>query len=151
MHGYLYRNYFFIAYMISIVMLVMLYVGGFPFGYSLFVNAFIWGGLLGGYLVVVYFRHRNVWLLFLNLRIAVFFSSCYSHFHLSFGCHPFDFYLLDEPFTGVSPILIERMMRAVREKKEQGRGVLLTDHYTRYVKMVADDLYELGDGYCRRQ
>lgn len=69
MRAYLYRNYFFIAVIVSSVLFGMLYVGGFPFGYSLFINAYIWGALVSVYLVFIYFRHRNIWVMFLNLQI----------------------------------------------------------------------------------
>ena len=62
-----------------------------------------------------------------------------------------DFYMLDEPFTGVSPVLVEKMIKIIREKKERGQGILLTDHYTKYVALVVEDMYELQDGYCRRR
>lgn len=74
----------------------------------------------------------------------------YLEFYMVFALDR-DFYLLDEPFTGMSPLLIEKMMHVIRERKEEGRGVLLADHYTRYLKMAADDIYELRDGYCRRR
>ena len=58
------------------------------------------------------------------------------------------YYLLDEPFTGAAPILIEKMMYMIIAKKNEGKGVLLTDHYSRYVKAVVDEMWILEDGYC---
>jgi hypothetical protein len=55
------------------MLLGILFAGGFPFGYSLFVNAFLCGGLVGVLLVQLYFRHRNIWVLLLNLRIPRFY------------------------------------------------------------------------------
>ncbi len=60
-------------------------------------------------------------------------------------------YLLDEPFTGASPKLIERMIAFLRKKKEDGAGLLITDHYTRYVEEIVDKTYELRDGYCMKK
>ena len=48
----------------------MLIIGQFPFGYSLFINAIIWAGLVAMLLLFLYFRHRNIWVLYLNLYIS---------------------------------------------------------------------------------
>ena len=38
------------------------------------------------------------------------------------------FILLDEPFAGVDPIAVEDIQRIVRQLKERGIGVIITDH-----------------------
>ena len=62
-----------------------------------------------------------------------------------------NYYLLDEPFTGTAPVLIEKMIDLIREKKKRGKGILLTDHYSRYVEEIVDDVYLLQSGYCRQR
>jgi len=61
------------------------------------------------------------------------------------------YYLLDEPFTGSAPVLIERMIDIIRQKKNEDAGILLTDHYSRYVARVIDEQYFLIDGYSYKQ
>ena len=57
------------------------------------------------------------------------------------------FYLLDEPLTGIEPILIEKITRLLIKEKEKGKGILITDHYFRYVNNIADKAYYLKEGY----
>lgn len=57
-----------------------------------------------------------------------------------------DFVLLDEPFTGLSPILIENLIEHIQEVKEEGKGILISDHYMRYVVEIGDAFYLLEDG-----
>jgi lipopolysaccharide export system ATP-binding protein len=58
------------------------------------------------------------------------------------------FTLLDEPFTGLEPINIERIIKVIMETKKDGRAVLLTDHYQQYVKLAIDEAYLLNEGQC---
>ncbi|MDP2208431.1 MAG: ATP-binding cassette domain-containing protein [Bacteroidota bacterium] len=59
------------------------------------------------------------------------------------------FVLLDEPFTGLEPIKIEKVVQLLQKEKENGRGILLTDHYRQYVSSVIDRAYLLNEGYCK--
>lgn len=59
-----------------------------------------------------------------------------------------DYYLLDEPFTGVEPFLIERLIEKILVLKQKNKAVLLTDHYFRYVKPITDIEYVLENGSC---
>ena len=72
MRLYLHLHFYLFAILVSVILFVTLLFGGFPFGYSLFVNSYLWGGLTGILLVVLYFKHRNTWVLYLNLRIRRF-------------------------------------------------------------------------------
>lgn len=56
--------------------------------------------------------------------------------------------LLDEPFTGVEPRLIEQISKRIVEAARAGVGVLLTDHYHQYALAVADDAYLMQDKQC---
>jgi ABC-type multidrug transport system ATPase subunit len=58
---------------------------------------------------------------------------------------PSQFCLLDEPFSGLSPATIERVI-AVLEKLKNVKGILLSDHLYRSVYTVAKKLYLLVDG-----
>ena len=58
--------------------------------------------------------------------------------------------LLDEPFTGVEPRLIERIASSIREAAESGVGILVTDHYHQYTLAIADDAYLMSSKQCRR-
>ncbi len=69
MRLYLYRHFFLFATMSTILFGFILILGGFPFGYSLFLNAILWGGLIGVGLLHLYFRHRNLWILYFNFQI----------------------------------------------------------------------------------
>lgn len=60
-----------------------------------------------------------------------------------------DYYLLDEPFTGVEPNLIENLCELFNIQKNLGKGILLTDHYYRYVTEIVDNAYLLKDGYIK--
>ena len=58
------------------------------------------------------------------------------------------FTLLDEPFTGLEPKNIERIIKKIMDVKKDGRSVLLTDHYQQYVTLACDDAYLLHEGRC---
>jgi ABC-type lipopolysaccharide export system ATPase subunit len=58
--------------------------------------------------------------------------------------------LLDEPFTGVEPKLIDRISDLIVATARKGRGVLVTDHYHHYTVPIADDAYLMLDKQCRR-
>lgn len=55
------------------------------------------------------------------------------------------FALLDEPFTHLNPIQIEKVKELMREEKKQ-KGVLITDHMYQHVVDVCDNLYVLANG-----
>jgi len=49
-----------------------------------------------------------------------------------------DFVLLDEPFTGIDPIAIQDLQQIVRTMKDDGLGVLITDHNVRDTLRIVD-------------
>jgi lipopolysaccharide export system ATP-binding protein len=55
------------------------------------------------------------------------------------------FALLDEPFTHLMPLQIEKMTELIREEKVN-KGIFITDHLYRHVVDLSDDLYLLADG-----
>ena len=56
------------------------------------------------------------------------------------------FLLLDEPFTGVDPIAIDDIQRIVKDLKDKGLGVLITDHNVRETLTITDRAYLLFEG-----
>lgn len=56
------------------------------------------------------------------------------------------FLLLDEPFTGVDPIAIDDIQRIVRDLRDEGLGVLITDHNVRETLSITDRAYLLFEG-----
>ena len=56
------------------------------------------------------------------------------------------FVLLDEPFAGIDPIAVEDIMKMVKDLKNQGLGVLITDHNVHETLSITDRAYILIDG-----
>jgi len=59
--------------------------------------------------------------------------------------------LLDEPFSGVDPLAVNDVQDIVRSLKEQGLGVLITDHNVRETLAVVDRAYLLCEGEVLRE
>src|SRR5437588_2069667 len=57
--------------------------------------------------------------------------------------------LLDEPFTGIDPKTIADIQQIVRDLRNQGIGMLLTDHNVREALKITDRSYLLKDGTVR--
>ena len=57
--------------------------------------------------------------------------------------------LLDEPFTGIDPITIADIRQIVRDLRNTGIGVLLTDHNVREALKITDRSYLIKDGKVR--
>ncbi len=60
------------------------------------------------------------------------------------------FLLLDEPFTGIEPLYIEKMMTLIAEQSSLGKGILITDHYYRYTSELSDYAYFMKNGDCHK-
>ncbi len=56
------------------------------------------------------------------------------------------FILLDEPFAGIDPIAVEDIMLIVKNLKEMGIGVLITDHNVHETLSITDKANILIDG-----
>jgi lipopolysaccharide export system ATP-binding protein len=56
------------------------------------------------------------------------------------------FILLDEPFAGVDPIAVMDIQRVIRYLKENGIGVLITDHNVRETLGICDRAYIISEG-----
>ena len=56
------------------------------------------------------------------------------------------FILLDEPFSGIDPIAVADLQSIIRELKERGYGILLTDHNVRETLSITDRAYLIYEG-----
>jgi lipopolysaccharide export system ATP-binding protein len=56
------------------------------------------------------------------------------------------FILLDEPFSGIDPITVEEIQRIIHRLKENGLGILVTDHNVRETLSVTDRAYIIFEG-----
>ncbi|MDW5378629.1 LPS export ABC transporter ATP-binding protein [Halomonas sp. HP20-15] len=56
------------------------------------------------------------------------------------------FILLDEPFAGVDPISVGEIKSIIRQLRDRGIGVLITDHNVRETLDICDNAYIVGDG-----
>jgi ABC-type multidrug transport system ATPase subunit len=57
--------------------------------------------------------------------------------------HPFC--ILDEPFSGLMPIHIEKLKELLILEKQR-KGIVITDHLHRHIREIADELYVLTNG-----
>lgn len=55
------------------------------------------------------------------------------------------FVMLDEPFTHISPLQVEKVKNLLLEEKSN-KGILITDHIYRQVLDICDNLYVLANG-----
>jgi ABC-type multidrug transport system ATPase subunit len=62
---------------------------------------------------------------------------------------PSPFCFFDEPFSGLAPVMIDRLIECMLKEKNQ-KGILITDHLFRHVTKVSDDLYVLTNGRTYR-
>jgi len=56
------------------------------------------------------------------------------------------FLLLDEPFSGIDPLMVEQLKKMIFALKEKGLGVIITDHNVRETLDIVDKAYILYDG-----
>ena len=56
------------------------------------------------------------------------------------------FMLLDEPFAGIDPIAVADLQSVVGQLRDQGLGVLITDHNVRETLSITDRAYILFEG-----
>ena len=57
------------------------------------------------------------------------------------------FILLDEPFAGVDPISVKDIKTIVRQLRDKGIGVLITDHNVRETLDICEHAYIIGEGH----
>ena len=56
------------------------------------------------------------------------------------------FILLDEPFSGIDPITVFEAQEIIRELRNRGLGILLTDHNVRETLAITDRAYIMAEG-----
>ncbi len=56
------------------------------------------------------------------------------------------FLLLDEPFSGIDPIVVAEAQEIIKTLKAKGLGILLTDHNVRETLAITDRAYLIADG-----
>ena len=56
------------------------------------------------------------------------------------------FLLLDEPFSGIDPIVVGEAKEIIVELRRKGIGILLTDHNVRETLSITDRAYLIADG-----
>ena len=61
------------------------------------------------------------------------------------ACSP-NFMLLDEPFAGIDPIVVNDLQELVKGLQQRGIGILITDHNVRETLGICDRAYILSDG-----
>jgi lipopolysaccharide export system ATP-binding protein len=60
------------------------------------------------------------------------------------------FILLDEPFSGIDPLAVLDLQKAIAELRDSGIGILVTDHNVRETLSVTDRAYIINDGVIFR-
>jgi len=56
------------------------------------------------------------------------------------------FMLLDEPFSGIDPIAVADIQEVIRDLRDRGMGVLITDHNVRETLRITDRAYIMFEG-----
>ncbi|WP_142783473.1 ATP-binding cassette domain-containing protein [Changchengzhania lutea] len=57
--------------------------------------------------------------------------------------------LLDEPFSHLAPLYIEKIKTLISEEKEH-KAIIITDHMYRHIVNVSDAIYLIKDGHTKR-
>lgn len=63
----------------------------------------------------------------------------------------YDFYILDEPFMGLDPHAIRRLLLLLQDLKENGAGILLSTHALDTAERICDRFVCLHEGKLIRQ
>ncbi len=56
------------------------------------------------------------------------------------------FILLDEPFSGIDPIIVDELKGIIKNLKKRNIGIIITDHNVREILDIVDRAYLLFDG-----
>lgn len=68
---------------------------------------------------------------------------------LSVIYHPSYFSILDEPFTALTPLVINKVKEILVKEKEK-KGFIVSDHLYRHVIDISDNIYLLSNGYVQK-
>ncbi len=61
------------------------------------------------------------------------------------------FILLDEPFSGIDPIIVDELKVIIKSLKEKGIGVIITDHNVREILDIVDRAYIMYNGRIAKE
>ncbi len=61
------------------------------------------------------------------------------------------FILLDEPFSGIDPIIVDELKTIIKGLKKRNIGIIITDHNVREILDIVDRAYLLFDGKIIKQ
>jgi lipopolysaccharide export system ATP-binding protein len=56
------------------------------------------------------------------------------------------FMLLDEPFAGIDPLSLSDTQQIIRQLKDRGLGIIISDHNVRETLSVCDEAYIINEG-----
>jgi lipopolysaccharide export system ATP-binding protein len=56
------------------------------------------------------------------------------------------FMLLDEPFAGIDPLAVNDIQKIIRQLKDRGLGIIISDHNVRETLNVCDVAYVISEG-----
>jgi branched-chain amino acid transport system ATP-binding protein len=54
--------------------------------------------------------------------------------------------LLDEPFLGLSPLMVKEIVNEIKKINRRGIAILMVEHNTKIVSDIADKIYVVKDG-----
>lgn len=60
------------------------------------------------------------------------------------------FILLDEPFAGIDPLAVQDLQSIVKKLRDNGLGILITDHNVRDTLSITDRAYIMYEGSIKR-
>ena len=60
--------------------------------------------------------------------------------------HDPELLILDEPFSGLDPISVEELKRAILKLKEQGKTIIFSSHRMEHIEMLCQDLVIINKG-----
>ena len=60
--------------------------------------------------------------------------------------HNPDFIILDEPFSGLDPVSVEELERAILKLKQQGKTIIFSSHIMTHVENLCDDILLINHG-----
>lgn len=60
--------------------------------------------------------------------------------------HNPDFIILDEPFSGLDPVSVEELEKAILKLKEEGKTIIFSSHVMTHVENICDEILMINQG-----
>ena len=60
--------------------------------------------------------------------------------------HDPDFIILDEPFSGLDPVSVEELEKAILKLKQKGKTIIFSSHIMSHVETLCDDILLINHG-----